>query len=133
MSTENNKEIVVNFYTTFLSDKADRAFAMMDENASWTVMGKSGTEAQLNTMSKAQFIELIKAVGALFPNGLRATIKGITAEGDRVALESESYGETTSGKIYNNTYHTLFEIRDGKIQAVREYCDTLHVHDVFGG
>jgi hypothetical protein len=49
------------------------------------------------------------------------TPKGITAEGDRVAVEAESYGETASGKIYNNLYHFLFEVRGGKIQAVREY------------
>ena len=133
MSIEKNKEIVVAFYTDFLSDKANQAFALMAENATWTVMGKSSSVSQTQTMSKAQFMELLQGLGPVFPKGLQATIKGITAEGDRVALESESYGETVSGKIYNNSYHTLFEIRDGKIQTVREYCDTLHVQDVLGG
>ena|GEM_PF-3098474 len=75
--------------------------------------------------------ELVKGVGATMPKGLRITPKGLTAEGDRVAVEAESYGETASGKIYNNLYHFLFEVRDGKIQAVREYLDTLHTKDVF--
>jgi ketosteroid isomerase-like protein len=58
------------------------------------------------------------------------TPKGLTAEGDRVAAEVESYGETTTGKIYNNLYHFLFEVRDGKIQSVRGYLDTMHAKEV---
>ena len=47
-----------------------------------------------------------------------------------MAVEAESYGETASGKIYNNLYHFLFEIRDSKIQSVREYLDTMHAQEV---
>jgi ketosteroid isomerase-like protein len=64
------------------------------------------------------------------PKGLKVTPKAITAEGDRVALEAESYGELANGKVYNNQYHVLMEIRNGKIQAVREYMDTQHAHAV---
>ena len=58
------------------------------------------------------------------------TPKGLTAEGDRVAVEAESYGEMATGKIYNNLYHFLLEVRDGKIHAVREYLDTMHAKEV---
>jgi uncharacterized protein len=60
------------------------------------------------------------------PKGLRVTPKGLTAKGARVAVEAESYGETASGKVYNNLYHFLVEVREGKIQAVRAYIDTMH-------
>jgi len=42
----------------------------------------------------------------------------------------ESYAEISNGKLYNNRYHFLIEIRDGKIQAVREYLDTMHANEV---
>ena len=38
-----------------------------------------------------------------------------------------------NGRTYNNEYHFLIEIRDGKIAAVREYLDTMHTADVLKG
>jgi ketosteroid isomerase-like protein len=53
------------------------------------------------------------------------------AEGDRVAVEAESYGELRNGRVYAQEYHVLMTIRDGKIAAVREYMDTAHVMAVW--
>jgi hypothetical protein len=82
------------------------------------------------TKTKTQFAELLQGIGTAMPKGLQVTPKGLTAEEDRVAAEAESYGETATGKIYNNLYHFLFEVRDSKIQAVREYLDTMHAKEV---
>ena len=46
---------------------------------------------------------------------MKFTIHSMTAEDDRVAIEAESYGEHASGKTYNNHYHFLMRLRDGKI------------------
>jgi ketosteroid isomerase-like protein len=32
-----------------------------------------------------------------------------------------------NGRVYEQEYHMLMTIRDGKISAVREYLDTQHV------
>ena len=68
----------------------------------------------------------------IFPEGLIFTLYGMTAEDDRVALEAESHGVHKSGKQYNNHYHFLFRIRDGKIAEIKEYADTAHARDVLG-
>jgi len=60
-------------------------------------------------------------------DGLKMTVKGLIAEGDKVAVEVESYGELQNGRVYNNEYHFSITIRDGKISEVREYLDTQHV------
>jgi ketosteroid isomerase-like protein len=133
MSAEENKKIVLSFFENFSSGKMEPALAMMADNATWSVMGKPDKFALAGTKTKAQFTELVKGLGAAMPKGLRVTPKGVTAEGDRVALEAESYGETANGKVYNNMYHFLIEVRGGKIQAVREYLDTIHAQDVLVG
>ena len=69
-------------------------------------------------------------MGDTIPNGLAITIKGLTAEGDRVAVEAESYGELVNGKVYNNEYHFMIEMSGGKISAVREYLDTIHAKEI---
>jgi hypothetical protein len=133
MSAEDNKKVVLAFFENFSSGKMQEALAMMADNATWSVMGKPDKFALAGTKTKAEFSELVKGIGAVMPKGLRVTPKGITAEGDRVALEAESYGEHANGKIYNNMYHFLVEVRNGKIQAVREYLDTIHAQDVLVG
>ena len=133
MSAEDNKKIVVSFFENFSTGKMEQALGMMADNATWSVLGKPDKFALAGTKTKAQFSELVKGIGAAMPKGLRVTPKGITAEGDRVAVEAESYGETANGKVYNNMYHFLVEVRGGKIQAVREYLDTIHAQDVLVG
>jgi len=61
------------------------------------------------------------------PGGLHMTVKGMVAEGDKVAVELESRGELDNGRLYNNEYHLLMTIRDGKVHAVKEYYDSHHV------
>jgi uncharacterized protein len=104
------------------------ALGLMADGATWWVAGNfplSGTK------SKTEFAALLEQIGGALPEGIRLTPKGFTAEGDRVAVETESFARHSNGKIYQNQYHFLFEVRDGKIQAVREYLDTMHANDVF--
>ena len=130
MSAEANKGLVLGFFENFSSGKMDEALGMMSDTSTWWVAGKfelSGSK------TKAEFGKLVKGIGAAMPNGLRITPKGITAEGDRVAVEAESYGELANGKVYNNQYHFMIEVNDGKIQAVREYLDTIHAKEILVG
>ncbi|MFC3172762.1 nuclear transport factor 2 family protein [Novosphingobium bradum] len=59
------------------------------------------------------------------------TVLGITAEGDRVAIEAKSAGiaNPVTGRAYGNFYHFLFKVRDGQLVLFKEYQDTLHVYD----
>ncbi len=50
----------------------------------------------------------------------------VTAEENRVAVTAESKGKHSNGKEYNNHYHFLFTIENGKVIKVKEYLDTEH-------
>src|SRR5262245_43574936 len=130
MSVEANKQVVLSFFEHFSAGTVDAALALMADTATWWVAGHPEKFILAGTKTKAQFAELVQGIGAAMPHGRRVTPTGITAEGERVAVEAESYGKTASGKIYNNLYHFLVEVRDGKIQAVREYLDTMHAKEV---
>ncbi|MFI6309786.1 nuclear transport factor 2 family protein [Nocardia fusca] len=135
MSLEENKSIVAEFYSKLCTVDAQEAFDLMAEDADWTMVAKSSI-APLGAVTKQTFIkEMLSTGGSLhpdrnpasvFPDGLELTIKSLTAEGDHVVLEGESYAIAANGNIYNNTYSYHFDIRDGKIQSVREYSDTHH-------
>src|SRR5512145_1705115 len=100
-----------------------------DDGTVWTI----GTLPISGTFTAAQVTEASHRVLDLFPEGLEMTIKGMTAEDDRVAIEAESYGRHVSGRTYANVYHFLMRVRDGKIAEWREYIDTMHANDVLCG
>ena len=100
--------------------------ALVTEDVSWWVPGRG-------IINKTDFGKIAKTVNGQFKSGVVMTIHGSTAEGDRVAIEAEAYGELKNGKIYNNTYHFLFLFRDGRIFQAKEYNDSKHAADVFGG
>ena len=126
---EINKAAVMAFLDAFSESRFEDALAHMDDDGTWWVAGDTGISG---TYSKAAFLELASGVAGGTRKGIRLTPTGITAEGSRVAVEALSDGETTAGKRYQNQYHFLFEFRNGKFTAVREYMDPKHVADVFG-
>ena len=69
----------------------------------------------------------------IFKDRLSIQILGITASEDRVAVEMESRGEFKDGRPYNNSYHWLFVLRDGRIQTIKEYTDTLYANRAYYG
>ena len=124
-----NKALVARFFEAFSASRFDDALDLMDDSGTWWV---SGTTDISGTYSKEEFRELATGITGGTKAGVQLTSTGMTAEGNRVAAEAVSDGETLEGKRYQNKYHFLFELRDGKITAVREYMDPMHVREVFG-
>jgi ketosteroid isomerase-like protein len=127
MGAEENKKIVLGFLENLSAGNGAAVLNTLADSATWWV---AGNFALSGTKTKAQFTELIGSLGPKIDGALRVTPKGVTAEGDRVAVEAESYAKMRNGKTYQNQYHFLFVVRDGKIQQVKEYLDTTHANDV---
>ena len=130
-TTDENKKLVVSFMEMFSASNFEGGMALLADTATWWVGGMPDKFQMAGTKSKAEFMEMLTSMLGLLPGGLKLFPKSLVAEGDKVAVETESYAETTTGRTYKNQYHFLFEVRDGKIQAVREYLDTMHTKEVF--
>jgi len=131
MSTEQNKRIVGQFFQQFSAADVSGALELLDEAVVWRVMGREGSLPLSGEMGKQAIGELIATVKAAIPDGMKLTPTGWTAEGKRVALEMESYGKLSNGKEYNNRYHFLVIVSDGRIAELREYMDTYHAKLIF--
>jgi uncharacterized protein len=127
MNAEENKKIVLGFIENMSAGNAAAAFGALADSATWWV---AGNFALSGTKTKAEFAELAGGLAPKIDGGLKLTPKGVTAEGDRVAVEAESYAKMKNGKTYQNQYHFLFVVRDGKIHSVKEYLDTTHAAEV---
>lgn len=131
MSTEQNKQIVREFFERFSPADVPGALGLLDDAVIWRAMGRESGLLMSGEMDKDGIADLIGVVKDALPGGMKLTPTGWTAEGDRIALEMESYGEKANGTVYNNLYHFLITVSDGKITSLREYMDTRHVKQVF--
>jgi ketosteroid isomerase-like protein len=124
MSVAQNKDIATKFVTTM---RAHSGFdeALVSDDLTWRTA--SGV-----VMDKPTLKSLLGNVKKRMPDFPEMVVTGLTAEGDRVAVEAEGKCALPNGKRYDNTYHFLLRIRDGRIVEVREYADTLLVVRTFG-
>jgi ketosteroid isomerase-like protein len=122
-----NKALVEGFFAALSAGETESIVAAYaDDGAVWT----SGRTLISGTAGKTQIHASCGQIFEAFPEGLAFTIRGMTAEGEKVAVEAESRGRHVSGAIYNNLYHFLFEFRDGLIVMLKEYMDTEMVTDI---
>jgi ketosteroid isomerase-like protein len=127
MSIEQNKKLVVELFARFSANDIAGALDTLTDDATWWIAGKPEQLPAAGAHSKEQIARLFHNMADRLKDGLKMKVKGAIAEGDKVAVEVESYGELRNGRTYNQQYHLLMTIRDGKISAVREYLDTQHV------
>ncbi|MCG7632086.1 nuclear transport factor 2 family protein [Gordonia McavH-238-E] len=133
VSTEQqNRALVAEFMEVFSRGDVDAILSYLAPTATWWVGG--GIEGISGTKNKEEFGAMLAGLSATTKSGAIA-LKPLawTAEGERVAVETESYSEMNNGKIYNNLYHFVFVVRDGKIDEVKEFLDTEHTRAVFLG
>lgn len=127
---ETNKQLILNFMETFSTGNIDAFMSYLSESATWWVAGN--IEGISGEKGMQAFREMNSGIASTTKTGaIRLTPLAITAEGNRVAVETESYCELNNGRVYNNLYHFLFVIEDGKIQKVKEFLDTEHTRAVF--
>ncbi|MGQ0699848.1 MAG: nuclear transport factor 2 family protein [Panacagrimonas sp.] len=130
MSLEANKTLVADFFGRFGRKDVQGALDMMTADATWWIGGKPALFPICGLKSKSQIADILNSLVPVMKNGLAITCKSMIAEGNKVAVEAESYGEFPNGRVYNNEYHFLVEVRGGKIARVKEYLDTMHTADV---
>lgn len=125
-----NKKLVAEFMEVFSTGNVEAILGYLTPDATWWVAGT--IDGISGTKTKEEFRQMLSGLSANTESGAIA-LKPLawTAEGNRVAVETESYSKMTNGRVYNNLYHFVFEVEDGAIRSVKEYLDTEHTRAVF--
>jgi ketosteroid isomerase-like protein len=131
MNTELNKSVAIDFFTRFTASDIAGVLDTLTEDVTWLIPGKPESSPSAGLYDKQRLAGLFKVMLSRLKGGLTMTVKSAIAEGNKVALEVQSYGELTNGNIYRQEYHFLMEFREGRICAVREYLDTQHAYAVW--
>jgi len=127
---DENIAIAKLFAEVFSTGDVDAILECLHPDAVYWVSGNIA--GMSGDYSRAEFGGLLRGVTSVYKTGaLKLVPLSAIAQGSKVAVEAESYGELKNGRVYQNRYHFLFEIKDGKIYRVREYMDTKHAYDAF--
>lgn len=127
-----NKELVAAFIEAMRTSDLAKLSDMITDDFSWWIAGKTEYLQTAGEHDKAFFIGFFAGGADLFPNGAEFSVTGMIAEGDKIAAEANMKATTAMGVQYDNSYHFLFTIADGKIARMKEYMDTYHAKTTFG-
>ena len=93
MSEADNKKVALAFFENLSAGRIDAALDLIADDLVWWLAGKPEQFALAGTKNKKQFAEMLATIEKGMPNGIRLTITGVTAEGDRVAVRTRcNYG-----------------------------------------
>lgn len=120
---EANKAVARRYMQAVVDGDIGTVEALQHPDVKWWILG-------FGDMDRDTFVASVKS-GPLAAETRRAEITGLTAEGDRVAVEAWSE-MIFPGQTYRNQYHNLLVIRDGLIVEGREYMDTRAAAAAFG-
>ena len=114
---EGNKHLADAFFSAISESRYDDAAAMLDPDGTWWALARRAERPALVQL------ERIRGLAEEAKSGMRFTIRTMTAEDDRVAVECEGYAEFDD-RIYNNLYFFLLRISAGRIVNLWMYDDT---------
>jgi uncharacterized protein len=124
--TELNKQVVRDFFALLEAGDTEAAFACFTPDGEWCSPRGGRMTRDEEAANLAWFLGKMR-------DGIRFELGTFTAEDDRVAVTMESHAILTNDKVYNNVYHMLFELRDGRIARAWEYADSAHTQEVLVG
>jgi uncharacterized protein len=130
MGNEANRQVIDKLFDRISANDVSGAVGMLTDDCIWHVPGKPKSLALAGPKDKQAITELFKTIAQMMPSGLRIKSKDFICDGDRVAVQAESTGAVVNGRQYDNQYHFVMKIRDGKVAQVIEYCDTLNIKEV---
>ena len=123
MGVEDNKRVVEAYLRSMGGGGPEPG--LLAEDARWWL-------PRLGVVPFEELGKIVEKVGPRMKTGVTMTIDHITAEGDRVSVEARGHAKTIDDKDYDNAYHFLFFLRDGKIVEIHEHGDSAYAHRIFG-
>ena len=131
-ATNENEQLVLDFFEVLSSGDLEKLRGFYHEHSVWEPKVKdiagSGRHVGMDIIDK--FLAPVR--GLFEPGDPKVHVQTMFSAGPWVCVESRSTGTTMDGLTYDNDYGWVFEVRGGKIDAMREYMDSHYTAKLFG-
>ena len=130
MNIEDNKRVARELLSASAVHDGAKFEALMHPEATYWVIGEKHLFPVSGEKTRTEICAYM-ATPSIFAD-VQSTIESMTAEDDRVAVETEFTGTLPDGRVYRNVYHYLMWFQDGKVLRVKEYLNTQSAVEFFG-
>ena len=124
-----NEKLVLDYLEAMRVGDHPAAKAAFHADATWDTPPSMPWKSHFEGVD-AIFGEYFAVDEDLFETGTSSydlTTTCVIAGGDHVVVEMDHKAVGLNGKPYDTAHCLVFELRDGRIQAVREYVDSLYL------
>lgn len=122
-----NEQRVIDFFEALSCNDLAHGRALLHEAATWKVMSKSLPMAGVYEGRNRIVDDFLAPILCLFEDGegrYRIIVDNMLSKGSGVAAETRVVGRFKTGKVYDNHYAWIVDIRDGLIFTIREYLES---------
>jgi ketosteroid isomerase-like protein len=116
--SQTNKELAAAFFTALSKGDTATLRHLLHPELEAFAMGTSVLSGKRNFQ---QILEAVSIISQVTMGGLAFNIVSMTAEENRVSVEIDGRSTLKNGTPYNNQYHFLITIQDGKVIRLKEY------------
>ena len=117
------KDVAWSFFELLGQNRIEQAADLLDDDGTYWACSREVREIMPMPMMKRFYREAFGRVQMTFK------MHDALVDGNRVAIEIESFGQGAIGK-YNNRYCFIMTVEAGKIRHVKEYVDTKHASEI---
>jgi uncharacterized protein len=132
METEATRALIQRFVDARAANDAAALANLLTDDAAWYAPASAkigpfkGREAVVTALTGG-------AAGAILDvSTIKRDVRSLIADGDRAVVQQRLSATARNGNDYVNEYCWVYTCRDGKVQLLEEYADTLHAGRVFG-
>ena len=128
MNATKNKQLVQKYFDVLMGKVSDTPFeSFFTPDVVWHIPKSNPLITPNPREGLAQVMELLASgVGVYQPDSIQVTLHRLVADEQHVAAQFSLQAVLANGNDYDNDYFFLFSIRDGQIDGVWEYMDTLY-------
>ncbi len=128
MPETRNESLVREFFETLSSGDLEALRKLWHKDGSWEATSQTIPGAGITQGRDKIIDEFLAPVRGLFePGDPKVVIHRIFGKDEWVAAETTAIGMLGNGNEYHNRYSWIFEIRDDKVYALREYMDSHYI------
>jgi uncharacterized protein len=123
-----HERLAIRFFDTLSSGDLEGVRALLHDEATWKTMVNDIPGAGVHVGPSGIVDEFLTPIRGMFkPGDPKVLIDTIASNGPLVISETRGRGSFADGREYACNYCWAFEMKDGKVFAIREYMDSLYI------
>jgi ketosteroid isomerase-like protein len=128
-----NERLVMRFFEALSAGDLEAVRDLLHDEATWKAQIRDVPGAGMHRGKKGIVDDFLRPIRGLFkPGDPKVIVDTLASKGNLVIAEARGIGKIADGRNYENLYAWAFELKDGKVHAIREYMDSHYVINLLG-